>query len=697
MRKYVRWFVAVFAIAFTGFVARQLKSRTPEPVPPSVVKADPKAVAESTSGSIFRFDANREAFTVYAKRQLTYEDGSTKLFGVTIEAPERGSGGRTFKVTANEGRVGAKESTFVLDGDVRLTASDGMTLHTEHATYEESDGAVRTPGPADFARGRVRGSGTGMTYDKGRDILSILADAHVIIAPDSDGADSADVTSGTADFARRDKYLRFEKTVTIRRPSQTIESDNVIARLTDDENHVDSVELHGGGRITTRRPAPGTLESVTGRELNLKYAADGETLQRAFIAGEGVLHLASEAGTEGRRIEAPTIDVTMAPDGSTPVALSAKDNVLLTFPPDPNTPGRTIRSQSLDAQGDAEHGLTRARFTGSVDFRERGTDVDRHATAGTLDVGLKSGFSEIEDARFTHKVRFVDGTLTADAAVGVYDVDNGTLELSGSEPGVEAPHMVNDRVAVDGVEIQVTLAGPHVTATGSPVKSVLQPPKPGDKDGGTKMPTMLKQDQAVTVLADSLDYDNDASKGTYTGNSRLFQGDTSIKASDITLDQKTGNLTAKGPVTTTTVLDQTDKDGKKTRSRSTGTAKEFAYDDATRRLTYIGTAHMTGPEGDMNADKIELFLKESGDELDRAEGYENLKLREQSRLTVGSRLTYTTADDKYVVGGRPVEITDSCGRKTTGKTLTFNKGADTIVVDGSDQIRTQTKGGGKCP
>src|SRR5262252_6264005 len=104
MRRYIRWIVAVFAIAFTGFVARQLKSRTPEPVPPPVVKADPKAVAESTSGSIFRFDKNREAFTVYAKKQFTYEDGSTKLFGVAIEAPERGSGGRTFKVTANEGR-----------------------------------------------------------------------------------------------------------------------------------------------------------------------------------------------------------------------------------------------------------------------------------------------------------------------------------------------------------------------------------------------------------------------------------------------------------------------------------------------------------------------------------------------------------------------------------------------------------------
>jgi lipopolysaccharide export system protein LptA len=90
-------------------------------------------------------------------------------------------------------------------------------------------------------------------------------------------------------------------------------------------------------------------------------------------------------------------------------------------------------------------------------------------------------------------------------------------------------------------------------------------------------------------------------------------------------------------------------------------------------------------------------LKPSGDELERAEAYEKLTLREQNRTTTGNRLTYTTTDDKYVVTGAPVEITDECGRVTTGHTLTFTKATDTIVVDGNDQIRTQTKGGGKCP
>jgi hypothetical protein len=99
----------------------------------------------------------------------------------------------------------------------------------------------------------------------------------------------------------------------------------------------------------------------------------------------------------------------------------------------------------------------------------------------------------------------------------------------------------------------------------------------------------------------------------------------------------------------------------------------------------------------MTAARIELFLKPSGDELDRAEAYENVVLREQSRETKGSKLFTTTANETYVITGTPVRIVDQCKRETDGSTLTFNKGTDSIVVDGNSQIRTQTKGGnGNC-
>ena len=71
-----------------------------------------------------------------------------------------------------------------------------------------------------------------------------------------------------------------------------------------------------------------------------------------------------------------------------------------------------------------------------------------------------------------------------------------------------------------------------------------------------------------------------------------------------------------------------------------------------------------------------------------------LTLREQNRTTTGERLTYTTSNETYVITGLPVAILDECGRPTEGQTLTFVQATDTVNIDGGDEIRTRTKGGG---
>jgi lipopolysaccharide export system protein LptA len=285
------------------------------------------------------------------------------------------------------------------------------------------------------------------------------------------------------------------------------------------------------------------------------------------------------------------------------------------------------------------------------------------------------------------------------AAVGVYDLEQGTLALSGTEPAAVVPHVVTDQIAVDAATIDLTLAGPKMKAAGN-VKSELRPPSNaagGKPENDVKMPSLFKQDKPVIVLANALDYDGAASTGVYTGAAQLYQADTSIKAETIAIDNKSGNLSASGGVTTTTMLDQVGKDRKKQRAHSVATSKEIKYEDADRRLTYLNDAHMSGPDGDMNAARIELYLKPSGDELERAEAFENVTLREQNRETTGTKMIYTTANETYVVTGAPVKIVDECRRETIGKTLTFNKGTDRIVVDGGAQIRTQTRGGnGNC-
>src|SRR5439155_481685 len=84
------------------------------------------------------------------------------------------------------------------------------------------------------------------------------------------------------------------------------------------------------------------------------------------------------------------------------------------------------------------------------------------------------------------------------------------------------------------------------------------------------------------------------------------------------------------------------------------------------------------------------------DELERAEAYEDVTLRESGRTTTGTRMTYFADTERYEVLGAPVKIVDQCGGETMGKTLTFNKTTDTIVLDGRKQFRTQSKGASKC-
>jgi LPS export ABC transporter protein LptC/lipopolysaccharide transport protein LptA len=696
-QRRARLVIAVLAVAFAIVVARQWKPRqAPTPSTP-VPRFDPKAAIEVAGGRLERFKSSRQDVSVEFKNQLMYADGSMKLSGVTITAEEKDGSG-TLTATGKEAQIGKDSSTIDLNGDVHLVSSE-VRARTEHATFAKNDNVVRAPGPVEIAEGKTTAKGVGMTFDRDRDVLSILDQA--VISMTGDGGAATEITAGSAVFNRRDHYRQFDRSVRMQRGGQLIEAETAVAHLNEENTHIEMIELRGDTKITTPKAEPGALEALNGRDLTLTYAAGGETLEHVTIGSAASIKVAGEAGKAGREIVAGMMDITLAPDGSTPIALVGRDAVQLTIPPDAGTPGRTIQSATLNAKGEAGRGLTRALFAGNVEFREKGPGVDRAANAATLDVGLKRGMSELEDAKFTHAVRFEEGKLLATAAAARYDVPKGTLELSGSEPGATAPRVVNEQITVDAAKIDVTLDGPQVKAaapTNQKVKSVLQPAQKGANGDPTKLPSMLKQDQPVNVTAATLDYDGGTSKTMYTGAALLWQGDTSIKGETIVIDSKSGDLTA-STVTSSTMLEQTNKENKKERVRSMATAKDLKYEDESRRLTYTGDAHMNSPEGDMTAVRIELYLKPSGDELDRAEAYENVTLKEQSRKTTGARMTYTTADERYVVVGAPVKIVDQCERETTGKTLTFIKSTDQIVVDGNQQTRTQTKGGpgaGKC-
>ena len=691
-QRKARFVVAAAAVAVAIAVALAFKRPSTATTPViSLPAPDPKALVESEGSLTIRHNREKEEIRISYKSASTYADGPTKMQGVTATTIR--AGGRKFVLSGDHAELTQGETNISLIGNVRLEASDGMVARAERATYTDTDAMVRAPGPVDFSRGRMSASGLGLTYAKNSDVLTILERAVVTITADAAGAGATEISSGSAEFSRLDHIVRFTGGMSVTRGGQTITADSGLARLRADDQQLDAVELRGRSSIGSTQAGAGALKGLRGENGDLKYGPDGQTLERAVITGNAIAEIGGGAGRGDRVISAETLDVGVAPDGSTPVSLAARTNVRLTIPAEQGTPARSIEAQALDSQGEQGRGLSRARFAGGVIFREHRSQALRTGRSATLDASLAPGLSDIEDARFTGSVRFEEGALRASAAEARYVLKGETLELRGNEPGLPTPQVIDDRLSVYATRIDVALSGPVVRASGA-VKSELRPAPKGRTDD-SRIPSIFKDDQLVAGTAGELTYDGHASLATYSENAQLWQGDTSIKAAKIVLDEKSGDLTADGSVVTAIALEQEGKDKRKERVQTTASSKTLHYEESSRRATYTGDAHVNGQQGDMTAAKVELFLKESGNELERVEAYDSVTLRDQNRETRGTRMTYFAADERYLVTGAPVVIKDECARETTGRQVTFNRRSETIVVDGSE-FRTQTRGGANC-
>jgi lipopolysaccharide export system protein LptA len=356
---------------------------------------------------------------------------------------------------------------------------------------------------------------------------------------------------------------------------------------------------------------------------------------------------------------------------------------------------RTIRSNALVAAGNAQ-GLNRMEFSEGVNYREAATKTrpERVARARSLTAQLDAATGALQDAQFAGNFDFTDGSLRAQSSNARYHVTAGTLALFGK--GIE-PEMRDDTMTLFAESIDVTLDPRKISAKGNVRHTLLPPKQPAKSTQAARRPGLLGGKEPVNVLSASLTYDEATRKAEYAGQTRLFQGATSINADKLTLDEQKGDLTATGKVVTNLEInDSTPAPGAKVRP-TIGRAETFNYADATRLATYTTAAQFDGEQGHLSAGTLALQLAKADNSLEQLEAIGAVNAVVDKRTVTGTRLTYSPADAKYVVTGAPVRMIDAECQETSGKTLTFWKASDRVQVDGNNEVRVLTKGGGKCP
>jgi lipopolysaccharide transport protein LptA/LPS export ABC transporter protein LptC len=735
-QKKARFAIAAFVIVFIAIVFVALRQRKAPPPSAAVPeRRDKDCILENTQSGEFK--ASKDGKIVFAMKfgaQCSYPDGRTRLGnGVEITSSRNG---KPFTIVSREADVvqsGEDLKTGHFMGAVKMT-SENTEVTTDDATYDQQAGLLKAPGPVAFKRGRMQGTGVGATYDFNREVLWLLAKPHVTVTADEKGQGAIDATAEAIGLAKADHYLKLTRSAHITAEGRVIDADEITILLTQDDERVRVLQLRNNSRITGS--GDGGPQSMAARDIDLTYGDDGRTLQQSHLVENAAVQLPGEGKGAGKRIAAKTIDMGMSPDGKTVTSLTATENVEVDLPPDGDSPAKKIRSATLSATGAPGTGLQNATFGGNVDYREtraaRGNlpAVDRQARAVTLVVTTKPGFGAIEQADFRGNVHFTDGPqVVADSTHGLYHVDKDQIDLSPSQdPGPPAPRVSDGRVTVEARAIEFSIGSRKLKADTRVRTSML--PQTGVKSGSdrgqtgvkpgsdagqtgvrpgpdrgqtpatgssseTHVPSLLQQDQPITVTSNRLEYDGLAGHAVYIGNSRLWQGATKVNADTIVVDDKTGNLEARTNVHTEMMMDDVDpKTNVRKSTKSTGESQAFLYDDAKRLATYTTKAHLFGSQEDVAAEKLELFLKKDVNELERLEGYGangSVVVKEGGRIASGARLTYLANDQTYHMTGTPVEAIETAPndcKKSVGATLTFQRAVDSITMKGPNLIRS---------
>ena len=712
-QRRARFVIGTFALVFGLIVFLAIRERAEPTEPAAIDRADPDAVVETTSTEIEQTRGAERDFRVEAQRQLTYEDGAVRLVEVTVRVPEGADHGE-FTVSGREGEVFSNQKAARVTGDVRLAVSDGLRATAEKASYDDRDKIVRMPGPVQVERETMQAFGVGATYEGTRDILRLLEQAHVTVFGGA-GGKGLDITASSAILADRDQFMRFDGGVTMTSVGQVTKANAALAHFREEMSQIEMIELYGDSRLTREGLEVGSLRDMRADDMTLEYAEDGQSIKRTTLVGSAVIELAGSDGQRPRRIVGESMNIRLGPDGLSVTRLVARDAVQVDLPGEDAAPAQRIRAATLRGTGEPGVGLTAAHFEGAVEYYETHAAtalvpaIERVTRARVLDVTLKPGFSAVEEARFAGDVTFEDGPVTAEAENARSDVVLGIIELL-SDPTVDrTPSVVDERGSVTATRIELALEGGAIIADGE-VQSVLK--NTGANDGSlaepadadqARLPAILDQHEAVYVTGGHFERDGQSALAEYTGEARLWQGDTEVRASTIVLDERQGNLSAAGSVETKSPgVRHNEETGEPEPTTIFGWGEQLVYDDALRRTTYTTAARVDGPAGDLRADRIELYGGGREDTLERVEAYETVTVELDGRWASGARLTYTETDGRYELSGSPVRILEQLAeecRETTGRTLTFFRSIDTIIVDGNAEIRTQSTQttSGICP
>ncbi|HTT23846.1 MAG TPA: LPS export ABC transporter periplasmic protein LptC [Candidatus Sulfotelmatobacter sp.] len=454
-------------------------------------------------------------------------------------------------------------------------------------------------------------------------------------------------------------------------------------------------------------------------ELQKVHAVDGARLTQNMANSS--TSVAKGNSQQNFDLTAPVIDFTVADGRVLKQAVTSGPARITIAPAQASTPGSNQASEQTV--------VTAGRFL--ANFTESGGQNHLASAHGAPDVHIANSVpgqpdrvstSDSVDAAFlpqggiesiTQKgnVVYSDNLpeaerMKAEAESGRYTPSDQMLVLAGS------PRVTNGGMATTANVIRINRASGDAVAEGD-VKSTYSELK--EQPNGA----LLAASSPIHVTAHTMVAHKSPAAATYHGNARLWQDANVIEAPTIQFDRDRRSVVAEGTKTVPvqTVLVEVEKASEKAPDAHQGaipgpartspitiTARRLSYVDSDRKVQYEGGVLAKGADFTASSRTADAYLlprsQTTGDQalsatgrLDRMVAQGNVLIEQANRQARGQNLTYTTADDKFVLTGGPPSIFDAEQGKITGVSLTFFRRDDRVLVEGqgSTPVVTTTR------
>ncbi len=677
------------------------------------------------SFSFSKSDRGRTLFKVEASKAVAFKKGGlTELHDVQITVYGRDSSrfdritGEVFEYDPSSGDITAQGKVEIdlqanpagtQGKDQGAPLHPGSTLHlnTSGVVFNQKSGNAETSQEVFLETPQAKGSALGMSYLSKSNELTLQSRVMITLAGKASGTLTAShglirsephaIFLDRAALQSESDRIRADQAVIALRADDTVEritargnvraestganpisarADNMEAFVSQGGDEIERAEFSGNVHFQSLVPGQGTGSA---NRVLMRFAS-GNLVEKVHAAGDVQLFregVASAGQTLGQDLEvsAPVLDALIA-DGKRMASATAPPGSRIVIRSARTKQQTIITADQFDAMFDSLgamrslHGAPHARIV-----TQNPGQPNRVSTSDALDVNFTPGAGIASVLQNGHVV-YHDGSHQAFADNASYVPSTQLLVMTNS------PRVTDGTMTTTAERIVMDRATGTATAEGD-VKSSYENLGPA-ADGA-----LFSSASPIHVTSQKMVAANSSSLATYSGDARIWQDANLIQASTLTFDRRKRSVTAASdkvhPVSTVLF----DQQAGHAPNPVLMASRRLTYNDRERLAVFQGDVTANGSGLNLTADQMQVhFTSGQGSDsgtagkLDQIIATGNVVIVQPGRKGTGDQLTYTSADNKFVLLGGPPSIFDAERGNVTGDSLTFYGQTATVIVEG---------------